>query len=124
MTTQEPTTWIIEGTFFGKPVTLEAHAQRYTDNGRIALPMFREDEDGEESLFSVLTVNVPRIALEDTQIIVDPNVTKDTLSMVVDSGLIDPAPVAEVQVGMATAKVYNLTADGAKWATTNATNQF
>lgn len=118
-----PQPWIVEGNFFGKPVRLEAVADRYIDNGRLAVLLYSEDDDEVDgrSLFTVLTVNVPGIDIDDpeTQIILNHDVTRETLNMVIDSGFLEPEPVNEVVRGMATFKVFQLTPSAAAWCAEN-----
>lgn len=119
--------WIVEGNFFGKPVRLEAEADRYKDNGRLAVLLYSEDEyeDDGRSLFTVVTVNVPGIAIEDpeTQIILNHDVTRETLNMVIESGFLVPEPVNEVARGQATFKVFQLTPSAAAWCAENNISQ-
>ncbi|AGG66178.1 hypothetical protein [Corynebacterium callunae] len=120
-----PKTWNIEGKFFGEQISLEAHAQRYADNGRIAIPIFREDEEEGQSLFTMLTVNAPNMLLwdEDAQVIIDPNVTKETLKMVIDSGLLEEEPVMDMKLGMSTTQAYELTDKAMDWIEATAPRQ-
>lgn len=120
--------WIVEGNFFGKPVRLEAEADRYDVNGRLAILLYSEEDDYEDdgrSLFTVLTVNVPGIAIDDpdTQIILNHDVTRDTLNMVIASGFLEPEPVNEVVRGMTTFKVFQLTPSAAAWCAENNVSQ-
>lgn len=119
--------WIIEGNFFGKPVRLEAEADRYAVNGCLAVPLYSEDEDEDDgrSLFTVVTVNAPGIAIDDpeTQIILNPDVTRETLNMVIDSGFLEPEPVNEVVSGMTTFKIFQLTPSAAAWCAENNISQ-
>lgn len=119
--------WIVEGNFFGKPVRLEAEADRYKDNGRLAVLLYSEDEyeDDGRSLFTVVTVNVPGVAIDDpeTQIILNPDVTRETLNMVIDSGFLVSEPVNEVVRGSSTFKVLQLTPSAAAWCAENNISQ-
>lgn len=112
-----PMTWPIEGKFYGEDVSLSAHAERYKDNNRIAISVFREDEEEGQSLFTMLTVNAPNILLldEQSQVIIDPNVTKETLAMVIESGLLEKDPIMDMKLGMSTTQAYELTDEALDW---------
>lgn len=120
MTEQTPEFWTMTGTFDDQPITLDAHAARYAHNNRLAILLYTTDDAPE--LFADLSINVPHVQLADDQrqIIIDHNITSETLAMAIASGLLHDTPDDTVHVGMTTSHVYSLTPQAAQWATTTA----
>lgn len=115
--------WTMSGIVDGQPITLAAHATRYATNARLAILLYAtDDQDDELELFADLSINAPHVQLDDDQrqIIIDHNITREILAVVIASGLIHDTPDDTVHVGMATTHIYSLTAPAVQWATATA----
>lgn len=122
MSNTTTTTWTMAGTWQGEQITLDAHAERYQDNGRLAILLYAKGGDDDGELFADLTINAPHILLmeEDRQVIVNPDLPSEVLTIAFDAGLLHEAPEMRCKVGMAAAVVAGLTEGGLDWATERA----
>lgn len=119
----ENKTWDIPLDFYGKHFDLTGNADRYVDSERVGLTL-THTENGFEETFTTLTENVPYVELEDEQrqVIVNPDVTSDTLNAVFDSGLLRREPDFVVPLGMGTAAVHSFTDKAQAWITNKLQN--
>lgn len=119
----ENKTWDIPLDFYGKHFDLTVNADRYVDSERVGLTL-THTENGFEETFTTLTENVPYVELEDEQrqVIVNPDVTSDTLNAVFDSGLLRREPDFVVPLGMGTAAVHSFTDEAQTWITNKLQN--
>lgn len=114
-----PTNWAVSGELRGQQRFLSVQAGTYPGKGRPALLMWNEDDE----LFCEITVNAPRILLWDdsTQLILHPDLRRDVITLLKESGLIEEEPAMDIKLGMATTWVYDLTEAGASWFLDNST---
>lgn len=118
--TTTPTNWGISAELRGQQRSLSIQAGTYPGKGRPALLMWNEDDE----LFCEITINAPHILLWDdsTQLILHPDLRRDVITLLEESGLIEDVPAMDVKLGMATTWVYDLTEDGAAWFLNNSTH--
>lgn len=122
MSNTTSTTWTMTGTYRGETITLDAYADRYQSNDRLAILLYIKGGADDGELFADLSVNAPHILLmeEDRQVIVNPSLSTDVLTIALESGLFHEDPEMVCQLGMATAGVAGLTEHGLDWVTEHA----
>lgn len=108
--------WNIPLNFYGQHFDLTVKVNRYMDSGRVALQLMHI-EDGWEECFTTLTVNDSRIGLEDEdrQVIINHNVTKETLDAVINSGFLEPEPDFTAPMNWVMVSIYSLTDKALEW---------
>lgn len=108
--------WDVPLDFYGRHFDLKVTVDRYVNGGRPGITLTHE-EDGNEEIFTTLTENAPHIDLDDDrrQIIVNHDVTRETLNAVFDSGLLNREPDDTVYLGMAACNVHSFTDEAQTW---------